>query len=84
MTDETCGSCKFFRRLGPMQPMGDCHEGPPTALLLGRAQNGLPVVDTFWPRVPDTEFCGAHQLPKHRAESINLAEIAPEALEGNA
>lgn len=84
MTNETCGSCKFFVRDAPMQIMGKCHEAPPTLLLLGRAQNGLPVVDTFWPPVPDTEFCGRHQLSKPRAASINLAEIATESLEGNA
>lgn len=85
MSGETCGSCKFFVRDAPMQIMGKCHGVPPTLLLLGRAQNGLPIVDSFWPPVPDTETsCGTYQLPKPRAASINLAEIATESLEGNA
>lgn len=85
MTTETCGECKFFRRVAPMQPMGTCHAGPPTLILLGRTHDNRPVTDSFWPMVPDTEFCGGwKQAPRPSALNIDLTKLDVEQLEGNA
>lgn len=86
--DETCGCCKFFRRMAPLQPAGTCHAVPPTAILIGRNQLNAPVVNSFWPITADTEFCGAF---KERAtdravalEHIDLTKLDVEELEGSA
>lgn len=88
MTDETCGNCKFFRRVQPMQIMGTCHGRPPTLLLLGRTQAGQPVTDSFWPIVPETEFCGAFvrqiSARAQALEHIDMSKLNIEDLEGSA
>ncbi len=74
---EACAGCCFWKRITEGQPMGLCHFNPPTLLLLGMRQHpvmpnqGVPVTDTFWPAVPESEWCGQWRLYSARSE-INL------------
>jgi hypothetical protein len=74
-----CGNCGFFRRHQLGRPLGNCHANPPTLVFIGQAQNAaggvVPLTNTYWPAIPDTEWCGAHQ-PK-----IDLGAIDADALQ---
>lgn len=89
MTTESCGDCKFFRRVRPMQPIGKCHRNPPVTFVVGQVKSQLGQVqalaDSFWPTVPDTDFCGEWKAaPRHAALDIDLTKLDVEQLEGNA
>lgn len=74
---ESCGNCRFWRRVQPMQPMGHCRFNPPTPLVVGMQQNKItqqvqPIVDSFWPMLPDTEWCGGWGL---RLGAVDMKEL---------
>lgn len=91
---ENCGSCRFFVRIVPLQPHGCCHERPPTLILVGMrppeiaGQMPRPLTNTFWPMIPDTEWCGAWTertaVIERRLPQIDLDRLTPDAIEGNA
>lgn len=90
MTDESCGACKYFRRIQPMQAMGKCHGGLPQVFpVTKQTPVGIQLFgETFFPMVPDTDFCGHFkERPPARAaalEHIDLTKLNVEELEGNA
>jgi len=61
-TSQDCGNCKFFRRGRVGQSLGVCRSRAPVPLMVGMTKdamgNGVPVINTYWPQVPDTELCG--------------------------
>lgn len=86
---ESCGNCKFFRRVQPMQPMGKCHRNPPVTYVVGQQKTPLGQVqtlaDSFWPVVPDTDFCGEWKIAgRPAAASIDLTTLDVKELEGRA
>ena len=74
-----CGGCAFFKRIRIGQPGGFCRARPPSVLMVGMGEGfdrrPIPVVNTYWPQVPDTEWCGEWG-PK-----LDLTAIDPEALQ---
>ena len=61
---ENCGSCRFFKRVPNMRG-GLCRSRAPVPILIGMAKdpitgNVFPQVNTFWPQIPDTEWCGSY------------------------
>lgn len=75
--------------------MGHCHSRAPTVMFSGMAndvqgrpvqnpRNGqhLPNIDSYWPAVPDTEWCGDHQA--RLVKDVDLSELQPEELKGDA
>ena len=83
MAEESCGTCRYWRRSAPLQPIGLCRRRPPTLVFMGTLQGGKPVTDTFWPMVPDLEWCGEHAA-RGNGRTIDLAAIDVDALEGQA
>lgn len=70
MTDEGCGTCRFW--MSPDQKGGICRRNPPTPILLGLApaspianpgkqQQGVPVTQAFFPQMSARGWCGEHQ-----------------------
>jgi|HubBroStandDraft_5_1064220.scaffolds.fasta_scaffold583033_1 hypothetical protein len=78
-----CGSCNFFRRIQLGQAMGHCRARPPTLVLLGMNANHKPVTDTFWPMVPDHEWCGEFEVRPSFGE-IDFTELDAVPVEGTA
>jgi len=86
--EDNCGTCKCFRRAKVGQAMGVCRGGPPTVMLLGMAPSQLqgmppiPVTNTFWPEVPDHEWCLSHtrrlplELSKIDLSALDAAEMS--------
>lgn len=87
--EENCGSCKFFRRAEPMNPVGVCRALPPTVMMVGMSKHPIsgqqvPVTNTYWPQIPDSEWCGAWLLRTAMGANIDLTKIDVDALEGSA
>lgn len=87
--EENCGSCKFFRRAEMGNPMGVCRERPPVPMLIGAAKHPItqqqtPVCNTFWPQIPDTEWCGHWMIRTAVGTEIDISKLDLAALEGNA
>lgn len=85
---ETCGSCRFFKRARAFQPIGWCRADPPRAILVGSSQDPVtkqvvPLVNTYWPQIPDTEWCGAWKMRGQIVE-IDLSDLGQENMEGSA
>lgn len=84
--DENCGSCRFFRRQTIGQPLGVCRARPPVPMMIGMNKHPvsgemLPVINTYWPQVPDTEWCGGFER-KAFGKNIDLSKLEPAELEG--
>lgn len=73
--------------------MGNCHSRAPVVMFSGMAndvqgqpvrnpRNGqfLPNIDSYWPMVPDTEWCGDHTA--RLVKDVDLSELKPEELAG--
>lgn len=89
MTDrQTCGNCRYFRRVEVGRALGHCRESPPSIVALVRTQSDgsvVSVADTFWPMVPDGEWCGAWVAkPAFDAKAIDLKSLDADAIEGTA
>jgi hypothetical protein len=87
-----CGNCVYFKRAVPMQPVGTCHEKPPTVILLGFAPPRLagkdpePRTGSFWPMTADTEVCGNHPnfVTVQTIPEIDLSKLDTQEIEGTA
>lgn len=80
MMTNTCGNCLFFRRHQALQPMGVCREKPPLQLMVGQMVNKItnqpePLIGTYWPQVPDTEWCGSWS-PRFSGVDRTLIDIS--------
>ena len=65
-TAQGCSGCRYFKRAaGIGSPVGICRSRPPVPLMLGIGKDALgnsqPVIQTYWPQIPDTEWCGDWQ-----------------------
>lgn len=85
---ESCGSCRFFRRLQVGQAGGVCRAWPPVPMVAGIMKHPttgetFPRVNTYWPEIPDSEWCGAYEKRAHGA-GIDLGKLDIEELEGEA
>lgn len=83
---ESCGSCRFFRRLTVGMPNGVCRPRPPVPMVVGIIKHPttgemFPKVNTYWPEVPDSEWCGYYERKAFGA-GIDLSKLAVEELEG--
>ena len=80
--EQNCGTCRFFHRYQDDKPMGCCHAGHPTAIMVGlnppflAGQRPQPVVDAFWPPTHDGEWCGDHQTGEFPRKPVVLKPIA--------
>ena len=87
MIPEECGTCRFFRRAEIGQPGGVCRANPPTPVMAGMLKHPItgelfPAVKTYWPEIPDTEWCGAY-LRKPFGK-VDLEKLVPAEADGNA
>jgi hypothetical protein len=85
---EACGACRFFRRIEIGNPMGHCRGATPTLVMVGLAarpnnQEPLPVTRTYWPAIPDTEWCGVFERSAGFA-GIDMSLLNTAAIEGTA
>lgn len=87
-----CGNCPYFKRAMPMQPLGTCHERPPTVMLLGfeppklAGQQPQPRTGNFWVMTADTEVCGRHPnfvTMQTSIEAIDLSKLDEQEVAGN-
>lgn len=86
-----CGNCPYFRRGAAMQPMGTCHESPPTVLVIGarapaiQGQAPVAIVDGFWRPTKDTELCGRHPnfVTMQAVAEIDLSKLEDQETVGN-
>lgn len=80
-TNETCGYCRFWDRVEKGKAMGACHRNPPTLVMIGSAPHPVmtnrmvPVVDTFWPQVPEAAYCGEHKPKAAPYSDIDLSTL---------
>ena len=78
---ETCGNCRYWKRMQPERPQGMCRKRPPTMLLLGMAphpmnpKQQMPITDSFWPPIPETEWCGKWALANRAAIQVQPTPI---------
>lgn len=87
-TQHTCGNCRYFRRAEVGRALGHCHESPPSVVALVKTTPDGQVfttADTFWPMMPDSEWCGAWiAKAAFDARAIDLKSLNTEAIEGTA
>ena len=87
----TCGTCKYFKRREVGNIMGACHSRGPSVMFGGmltdangqqvrnlRTGQFVPNIDSYWPPVPDTEWCGDHAA--RPVGDIDLSKLAVEEL----
>jgi hypothetical protein len=79
---ENCGSCRFWKRHRDGQPGGVCRERQPTAIMVGMQPHpiakdrGMPIIDSFWPPIPEGEWCGQWEAPKAPLSEIDLSRLS--------
>lgn len=83
---ESCGNCRYWKRQELMKPGGFCRQKPPTVFLVGMGKTVVgdpyPLAGSYWPQVPDTEWCGAWveaaPAPKLKIDldKLNVDELA--------
>lgn len=79
---ESCGNCRFWKRQTPGHPDGLCRGGRPTVLLVGMAphplspKQGVPMVNSFWPPAPESEWCGDWEEKKASAASYSTIDLS--------
>jgi hypothetical protein len=91
---ETCGGCKFFKRMTPLQPGGWCRARSPIPVFTGPIQRRnalgeveiIPNVGSFFPQTSDVEWCGEWQArpAENRMAAIDLGKLDVGELEGSA
>lgn len=82
-----CSNCRFFKRNDRVPSAGMCRRYPATPVFMGINPQGGPVVNTLWPGMGDTDWCGEHQFAVHGldlGEIAGLEALAEEPVEGNA
>lgn len=74
-----------------MQAAGVCRQQPPQTMVAGALKNPttgevMPRVDSFWPQIPDTEWCGQWKLRPSAIDmdAIDLSALSEASVEGNA
>lgn len=78
---ESCGSCRFWKRHKDGQPSGMCRQKPPAVIMIGMqphpiAKNqGMPIVDSFWPPIPESEWCGQWSAAAKTYADIDLSKL---------
>jgi hypothetical protein len=79
---ESCGSCRFWRRNEKGKPSGVCRQTQPTAFIVAMVAHQImknqqiPIVDSFWPPIPESEWCGQwNAAPKSYAD-IDLSKLS--------
>lgn len=85
---ESCGSCRFFRRAQIGQAAGVCRAHPPVPMPVGAVKHSVtgeifPKINTYWPEIPDSEWCGAYEKRAY-GPGIDLAKLDVQELEGEA
>lgn len=85
----TCGSCRYFKRGEIGKPIGTCHGNPPQVMLTGMQQHPItqqpiPITNSFWPLIADTEYCGLHTVrtTADHVAGIDLSKLEPDQLAG--
>lgn len=83
---KNCGNCAYFKRVSVGQQGGLCRARPPVPLMVGMAQNPMtkepfPVINTYWPQIPDSEWCGDHN-PALIGREIDLSQLSEAELVG--
>lgn len=78
-TVDECGSCRFFRRIQVGQPGGVCRARPPVPMVTGMIKHPvtgemLPHVNTYWPQIPDSEWCGGFERRPYGV-AIDLSKL---------
>ena len=88
MMKPACGNCGAFKRLMIGQTMGLCRSRAPVPILVGMINGDggpMPVVNTYFPQVPDNEWCGDYMpLKALTVPRLDLAELESALTEGNA
>lgn len=86
----TCGSCRYFHRSEIGKPIGTCHANPPQIVLTGLQQHpitqqAVPITNSFWPLLADTEYCGLHtaRTAADSIAAIDLSKLEPDQLAGD-
>ena len=69
--------------------MGVCRQHPPVPLIVGAVKhpttgNPQPVTDSFWPQVPDSEWCGQWERTIDLSRDLNVAALESAETEGTA
>lgn len=88
--DLFCGNCKFWRRLKLGQAGGTCRANPPIPMLVGAKPSLIhpghqePLFSNMWPGVPDTEWCGRHELADTRMKQLDVSQLQLADPEGRA
>lgn len=85
--EESCGNCRFFRRIRIGQAGGVCRAKPPVPMLIGAQSNPhtneqFPIINTYWPQIPDTEWCG--EYARRVVPQVDLSKLSLEELGGAA
>jgi hypothetical protein len=85
-----CGNCMYWRRLEVGKPTGDCRWHPPTVILIGMLQSKIagqppmPVTDSFWTRMPESEWCGQWERQIDLATQLDQKALEATETEGTA
>lgn len=77
---KSCGNCQFFQRVALGNPLGNCRARPPVPLMLGMGKGPagpVPVVNTYWPQLPDNAWCGGWEQKVH----VDIGALDVKALE---
>lgn len=80
-TNDTCGNCRHWTRHEKGKALGVRRRNPPTAIMIGSAPHPVmanrmvPVVDAFWPQVPEAQSCGEHQHAAKSYSDIDLSTL---------
>ncbi len=73
-----CRSCAWFETK-PNIPGGFCHGAAPQPIMVGRATNGHPLVQSYWAPVGEDQFCAAHTPAMDERPAFDLGQYFPVA-----
>ena len=83
MSESSCASCAAFFRFGPDAKAGACRAHAPVPMITGMIQPQLqgqrprPLIDSFWPSVGESDWCGEHRPGAGRTA---VPVVTPDAL----
>ena len=85
---DTCGGCRYWMKNGITDQNGThygaCRKSPPKVFLLGvmppqlAGQRPQPVMDSFWPTLPEHAWCGKWAAGAKSYVDIDLAQLKDE------